>query len=513
MGMFGSKLNKALHPVGGKAILTRIIEKFPSETEFVIGLGHLGHQVREFLSLAHEQSKFTFIEVDNYQGSGSGPGYSLLCCRHALEKPFYFVSCDTLWTNDFDWSLPGNWFGVAPIDPDKSASYCNLMISGDRVVGVRDKEMVKGQDFRAFVGLCRVEDYTEFWTGLANKEEIAGEHQISSGLKALIAGGRVFAQTVKWIDVGDAEKYRAEVARFENFDFSKRDEALYMLNDKVVKFFADEAISKKRVEKAALNPKVFPKIRARKGQFYSYDFQIGATLYSINSPELFARLLRWLKTELWLSRKVPQEEMRQACNHFYRQKTQDRVELFFQKYPPKDEESSINGSRVPCVRDLLQQVPWERICEGVPSFIHGDLQFDNILYDSNADKFVLLDWRHDFGGSIELGDIYYDLAKILGGIILNYDYIKLNLLSYSEKAGSISYDFARRVRAESYISVLYEYCALNGYDVGRVRLLVALIYLNMSPLHHYPFDKLLFALGKNLLHKELSGMPFDVSDG
>ena len=62
--------------------------------------------------------------------------------------------------------------------------------------------------------------------------------------------------------------------------------------------------------------------------------------------------------------------------------------------------------------------------EGIPSFIHGDLQFDNIIYNKKLNKFILIDWRQDFAGQIEFGDLYYDIAKLYGGILLNYDYIK-----------------------------------------------------------------------------------------
>ena len=43
----------------------------------------------------------------------------------------------------------------------------------------------------------------------------------------------------------------------------------------------------------------------------------------------------------------------------------------------------------------------------------------------------------------------------------------------------------------------------NGYNIHKIKLLTGLIYLNMSPLHHDPFDHLLFFLGKNIIHKEL----------
>ena len=40
-------------------------------------------------------------------------------------------------------------------------------------------------------------------------------------------------------------------------------------------------------------------------------------------------------------------------------------------------------------------------------------------------KFILIDWREDFGENVEYGDLYYDIAKLYGGMILNY----LNVLS------------------------------------------------------------------------------------
>ena len=68
------------------------------------------------------------------------------------------------------------------------------------------------------------------------------------------------------------------------------------------------------------------------------------------------------------------------------------------------------------------------MCDGIPVFIHGDLQFDNIIFGG---KFSLIDWRQDFAGSF-YGDKYYDLAKLYGGMLINYDRIKQNKMSYFE---------------------------------------------------------------------------------
>ena len=503
MGGIGRTLNKALLPIDGKATISHIINKFPPHTEFVIGLGYLGQQVRQYLQIAHADRQFKFVEVDNFEGPGSGPGYSLLCCRELLQKPFYFVSCDTLWDNALDFSLNKNWLGVARVDPVQSDRYCNLKIVDDLIVGLSDKTMVTDPAYQAFVGLCYIQDYLIFWRALESTAVVAGEHQISNGIQALIQQTNVVPQTIAWSDVGDAEKYKEIVSRYENFDFSKSNEALYIINGQVIKFFVDSKVTDRRVAKSKLNPSVFPKITKHEGQFYAYDFLPGETLYKANNHAIFRRFLDFLVKNLWLPKDVDAEKMRVTCTKFYHEKTMERLALYAQKYPGPDVETTINGRSVLPTAALLAAVPWTQLEDGIPSFMHGDLQFDNVLYDADTDAFKLLDWRQDFGGHVEFGDRYYDLAKLYGGIVLNYDYIKLNLLSYSEDSQGIFIDFAQRFQTGSYLQILSGFIVDQGYDLARVRLLVSLIYLNMSPLHHYPFDKLLYSLGRQMLNDEI----------
>lgn len=502
MGPVGAQINKALLPIDDRAILTHIIEKFPSGARFVIALGYLGNQVRDYLDIAHAEKSFTYVEVENFDGSGSGPGHSLLCCKHHLQHPFYFVSCDTLWEGA---APPGNanWLGVDAVAPEQTSSYCMVKVEGAVVTDLKDKEQIRDDAYKAFVGLCFIQDFGLFWKAFEIGEIVAGERQVSNGIKLLVRESVVSAVPINWTDVGDFQKYKRAVERFSDYDFSKSDEFFYRVGPKVIKYFVDSRVTDRRVEKASLNANAFPAITDHKGGFYAYAFQPGETLYERNSPATLRNLLAWLESVLWNEVPVTGDVMRKACRSFYHDKTLQRLETYDRKYLGRSNPVVINGATLPPFRDLLERIPWARIEQGLPAFIHGDLQFDNIIFDQDTGRFTLLDWRHDFAGHVGFGDLYYDLAKLRGGIILNYDLIKRNLLSYEETGEYATFDFARREEMQEYLDIVDRYIEHRGMDLARVRLLVALIYLNMAPLHHYPFDKMLHALGHQQLANEI----------
>ncbi len=507
MGPYSYNLNKGLLPIDKRAILTHIIERFPEGTHFVLAVGHLAQQVQDYVAIAHPDINVSFVTVDNASGPGSGPGYSLLCCESLLRTPFYIVACDTLWESQLDFSSSRDWIGVAEVKPEVSAKYCNLRITADnKILSIHDKQAVHGPEYRAFIGLCFVQQHQLFWDSLRQKTLVKGEHQISNGLAALVKSGQAEARHIEWTDVGDKDRYEAEVRRYEEYDFAKENEALYIVKDKVIKFFVDPQVTQNRVARALLNPEVFPKVEAVQGGFYRYSYQPGKTLYQCCTPKLFEQLLGWLTEKLWQPRPQSAQQFAGLCHTFYREKTYARLDAFHRKYDLQPREYRVNGTLVPALDTLLQCVPWDQLCQGVPVFFHGDLQFDNILYNEQEQRFLLLDWRQDFAGVREYGDLYYDLAKLLGGIKLNYDYIKRNLLSFIVDDGDIYIDFGCRFQQAAYERVLERYIRQRGLDFARVRLLVALIYLNMAPLHHFPFDRLLYHLGSLALQEQLERM-------
>ena len=211
--------------------------------------------------------------------------------------------------------------------------------------------------------------------------------------------------------------------------------------------------------------------------------------------------------DFWQVKKLSSSEEKNfysICNNFYKDKTYKRVQLFFTNLERFDTEENINGIQISKIFELLDQVDWEYISKGTPVRFHGDLHFENILINKNSDQpFTLLDWRQDFGGNMKYGDIYYDFAKLNHGLIISHQIIDDHLFNIETKLDHIKFDFHRTqslIDCEKYFE---NWITDQGHDYKKVQIMTALIFLNIAALHHYPYNKLLFYLGKSMLNKQI----------
>jgi len=513
MGELSNHINKAVLPINFKAILSHIIEKFPADIETVVAVGHKKETVIDYLMLAYPERKFSFVEVDRIIGPGTGPGYSLLQCKSQLQTPFIFCAADTIVLEEIP--IPDyNWFGIAPVK--ETERYCTVKIKNNLIYQLDDK--TKNDNKYAFIGLAGVKDYETFFHSLeSNKVATNGEIQVSNGFNSLI-DCKLVPVGFTWFDTGTMENYGETnqnlSGKKSSFDFSKGkgDEFFYFVNDRVIKFFSDEAIAKHRYERANDSLQgLCPKIEGYRGNFFSYKKIPGQTLYSVLNSKTVRDFLQWTRSHLWKNLEITPEEhaeFRLACKKFYYEKTVKRLDLLYRNTDLEDIPHLINGNSVPTLKEMFESLDWDYITNGTPSNFHGDLQFDNVLVTrdvvSNLEKFVLIDWRQDFGGSLRIGDLYYDLAKLYGGMTISYQLIKDGMFNFDISGSSVYYNFFitnELVEAKSVYEAFIERC---GYDLKKVRLITALIFLNMAPMHHGPFDQLLYFLGKNTLYKLLS---------
>ena len=136
---------------------------------------------------------------------------------------------------------------------------------------------------------------------------------------------------------------------------------------------------------------------------------------------------------------------------------------------------------------------------------HGDLQFDNVLYNDQNDKFTYIDWRESFAGNTEGGDLYYDLSKLYGGCILPYNILKdEESITVTEGVSTVKYSHNTSHQLTEFIKLYENWLIDHNYDLNKVKLITGLIYLNMSPLHSNKFNKMLWFKSIEMLYDSIN---------
>ncbi len=499
-------LNKSLVSVVNKPVISYIIDQFPTTCEFVIALGYKGDLVKEFIDLAYPNRKFYFVNIKNYKGKGSGLGHTLLKCSKYLQEPFVFTSCDTIIKGKC--SAPkNNWMGFAK--KNDLNLYRTLEINKHYITNIFEKKKKIKRNEKAYIGLAGIYDYQDFWKAIKRGQEQAINQGEVYALREILKKKNIRPKKFEWFDSGNLQslaKLRKEYRKKNEPNIlEKENEAIWFVDKKVIKFSSSSNFIKNRVERANNLKGFVPKILDYRKNMYSYSKIRGDIISRIITIPLFDKLLDFLRI-FWkksLLKNYDNKIFRENCYKFYFDKTKTRIDLFYKNSNKKDGIENINGDQMPTLKSLLNRIDWNDLSNGLPGRFHGDLHFENILWEPQKKNFKLLDWRQDFAQDLIVGDIYYDLAKILHGLIISHELIVKNIFSIKWTKKKIQYHLHRKKVLKECEKKFEIWCKKNNFSYKKIRILTALIYLNISSLHHYPYSLFLYAIGKHMLSKEL----------
>lgn len=507
MGNLTKYTNKALIRLGMKPAISYIIDSYPQEVEFVITLGYFGDQVRDFLELTYPKRNFKFVRIPKNEGGGTSLGYSMLKAKQQLQCPFIYHASDTVVKEPIP--APNiNWNGGAK--GENATLYASFESNKDSVGQINDKA-AKEFDY-LHIGLVGIKDYEAFWKTLENLHNANSEDSHlndSKVINLLLSRGISFKlkEFKTWIDIGDVENL--EVLRdkigdnFENLD--KSDQSIFIFDDFVVKFFYNEKIIDGLLKRAKNLGNLIPKIEGRKGKFFRYKKAQGSLYSKVVTINDFRNFLSWCKINLWKdSDEVTESKFREILLSVYIEKTSQRVKQFLVSHSILDNEEIINGEKVPKIEELLSKIDPDLLCKTRQSTFHGDLILDNII--KTKESYILLDWRADFEGLYKSGDIYYDLAKINHSLIVNHEIVSKNKFKIYKSGNKIECSIERKKVLEDCQKVYFEFLKESKFDTMKVKLMTSLVWLNSSPLHHYPYSLFLYYFGKLNFYKELKSV-------
>ena len=495
-------LHKALLPLENKPVISHIIDKLDSRVEVVIAVGHKSNQIKTYLDTVYNDRKITYVDVDNYDGEGSGPGYSLLCCKKELQSPFIFTSVYTLVKEDAVFSFVGdNWLGVSEVPVENSMDYC--LVRGSKYLD----GLYYGTGNRAYVGMAGINDFADFWKSLEDRKIFKDEYQVIHGFDGL---DNIKLIDFTWYDTGNNKSYHETKKVFSNdVVANKSDEAIFIDKEKVIKYFNSSQKMKLRVERTKYLNENCPDIEVINDNMYAYDYINGELLSNISDESLMRKFLDECQSSLW--NQISLNTTRTSiflddCKEMYETKTKERVKVLFGN--KLDNISVINGIKVEPVEDMLNKVNWKNFYDkATPTRFHGDFQPENILYDDIKGKFVLIDWRQSFGKSIEFGDVYYDLGKLYHAIMINGQSILKDMFSYRNNSDEAVVEFYAKSNLVYFMDIFKQFCKDNDYDWNHVELLGILQYFSICTLYDNfkdgKYGNFLFLYGKYLLAKFL----------
>lgn len=478
------QINKALLPINNEAILSKIIKQFPETYKFIIAVGYKSISIKEYCNIVFPNHDITFVDISDIDSTASGPGLSALLCREYLQRPFYITTADCLLINSVP-KLDSNWLGLHRTSyPEK---YSTAKLDGNDVVGFINKSK-NGFD-NAFIGIAGILEYEVFWNELQSN---CKDGEIVNAFFNPSKYRHLKGKQLEWFDTGNFDDLEKARMYFKDSPLSLEKttgEILYKDNNRLIKFIPNERDLKDLYERARHLGKLVPNNVGRSKSFLFYDWIPGTTLYARDDFDLYIRFI-----EKYLRNVDKVDSVANDIEHFYIIKTEDRYNKFIETNGDEyiNTAYTINSTKYPCMDTVYRNLNFNSLYStSYNKNFHGDLQFDNIIV--NNEQFTYIDWRRNFGSSTTSGDVYYDLAKLYGGILIPYNLMKNeNNITLKQAGNTVEYSYKNlttlsRVQQE-YELLLEEY----GYDFKKIKFITGLIYLNMAPMHSGNFSKLLW---------------------
>lgn len=498
-------LPKPLQSVGNLPLIGRIMDLYKSPSRFLIALGYQKARVRPVVELLAQQRghAVSFIETDSFHPGTLGLTQTLLDARELLQEPFIFHAVDSIISqqalHDFTTGVNKVFFAPSPRP-------------GVHFRTIRDGRWTRSDDLDVlssgvYIGVAHVGDSDSFWKTFSESQHEAEAGEVL-GIDPAITTTVLLGKS-EWLDAGSPQGLEEARTLFKNEDvvLPREDEAIWRSGDLMIKYHSDPEFIDQRVKRGkSLSPFV-PEPVKYSSNTYVYRRAQGITLSECSS-DVFAGFLQHC-ARFWHGEDSPTLQAGKVFEasylNFYRDKTMERVAMFLGLYPDFKLVSRINGVEVAPIEFLLSSVNWRELATIQSGRAHGDLHPENVVFDAATGSFAFLDWRQNLAGEThQFGDVYYDLAKIRHGLIVDHGFIRENRFSVIREPDSLSFSHEIPSKKVEWDSLFTAFLSQSGYEESRVNLLTALIFLNIAPLHHHPYDNFLFALGHEMLSLCLS---------
>lgn len=498
-----------LMPTMGKISLHRIIESFKNgKIDTYVGIQEGAELVEKYFDFFPDPY-INLVKIDSSKSLSDTIGKILQSNPKILNSPLIINFADTL-VNDFDPSLIGKDFIYYSKTNETERWTLFKEITAKQLEIIDKTFIIDNNDWKTFTGLFGFSNAEKFFEILRKQNEIKKSDAFYKAISEYVSNSNVILrESEQWIDYGHIDNYY--LARRQTIN------TRYFNNIKVND--VEGTITKSSKNKKLLNeikwylsipkelryfvPNIFeystdyiePFVEM---ELYSYPSLDDCFVYSNFDLDSWDKIFRKIFSIIKIASKYTfnDDSIKEDLKNIYYTKTIDRLNDFLNssEIPTnKFENIYLNGKKLISLSEVISSLEFliNKFClYDVSSFqiIHGDLCFNNILYDRKNGIIKLVDPRGEFGRHLIYGDVYYDVAKISHSVLGLYDFIIFNQYKITENDKcnySLKYRFSEY--HELIGKLFIKHVNLNNFDLNRIRFTEALLFLSMIPFHKdYP---------------------------
>ena len=501
-------INKALLPFKNKPSIIKIIESYPKSFKFIITLGYLGSDIKKIVKFSFPNRSIKFVNVDFFDDKKGSLTYTLKKACKYIHEPFFFHSNDSIIIDKTFHLVKDNKIFLTK-DKENQQLYRTISVS-DKDWNFNEKltvnQLAKKSKCYSYVGVCFIKEYKSFKEFILSTKTLNGEsNYIIEKIKDF-----KFQFVKEWFDVGNISQFEKN-AYEKYFILPKKDQFIYFVNKNVIKFFQNKETVNKICLRSKKNNFFLPKTKKISNNFLYYKFVDGKRFddqIEISASYVLNKFWNKFWNKKILIKDIDTKKFSINLLNFYKKKTYNRIELYFNITGTKDSKSIINGVQIPKIFELLDNIDWKILTDVKPTYCHGDFHFENLIFSNNK-KITSIDPRKDFKSFNDIGDLYYDLSKFLHGIIVDHKIIHNNQFNFKSYLGNKVFISMKKPKCLiSKINEFYSFCYEKKLNTYNINIITSLIYLNIAALHHNPYNNFLFYLGKILLFHTINDIGF-----
>lgn len=515
-------------PLRGKPMLEWIAEKYQDlNVEMIVSVHEEARAVKQYIS--NSQFDWTAVDIQSTTGLGETVEATLnnIKAERLENSGLYLNFADTLVSPIPDLNS-GNY--VSRKSVNRTYRWTTFRSSEGQIEQIVPKyERSSKKANQTFVGQFGITEPLGFCDALekAQQQQLESESAFYSALENYLSGRSYTLNTPKtWIDVGHLDTYHQAKRDFLN---TREFNELHVNAKNVITKRSDDTSTlvneiewyrKIPNELQPYLPRIYdsstdPVDPYLKMEYIGYPSLSDIQLYGSHGKHIwnniFYRLFNVLSEFREFSPDASRKRIRLDLEKMYISKTQNRLARlqsqdgfseFFRK-----ENVRVNGKYVPGINKLLDELETTIESGGLLncdefSIIHGDLCLPNVLYDPRNQIVKLIDPRGAFGDFNIYGDPRYDLAKLRHSFVGHYEHLINGRFTASvteSEDAHIKYD-VETTQAQERRESQFDQALIDQYNtcLSEVKLIEALLYLSMVPLHSDSYERQLCMLGKGL---------------